>query len=146
MIKTYSEQVYTQTCNAFMTAIVDGKFPASGSFIDVADYERFVYQLKAGTLDSALTCTVQEASAVDGSPSSISGATVTVGTTDDNEMFLIEVETRRLTKTGKRYVTLDITGAAGGNDYLSITFLGINPGVTPVTQPATTNTPAIVAG
>lgn len=146
MIKTFGEEVYVLTCNAFNTAIVDGKFPASGSFIDVSQYERFAFVIKAGTLTSALTCTVQEATAVNGTPASITGAVQVVGATDDNEMFMIEVETRKLTKTGYRYVTLDVAGAAGGDDFLDIIFLGINPEEKPVTQPATTNTPVIVAG
>ena len=146
MIKTFSEELYILGCNTHTTAIVDGKFPASGSFIDVTDFERFAFVVDAGSLDSALTLQVEEATAVDGSPTDITSATATVGTGDDGETFIIEVETRKLTLTGKRYITLDVTGAAGGNDYLSIMFYGINPGTVPVTQPTGTNTPVIVAG
>jgi hypothetical protein len=146
MIKTFSEDVYVLGCNTHTTAIVDGKFPASGSFIDVSDFERFVFVVDAGSLDSALTLQVEEATDADGTPTDISGATATVGATDDGETFIIEVETRKMTLTGKRYVTLDVTGAAGSNDYLSIMFYGINPGSKPVTQPSGTNTPVIVAG
>lgn len=145
MITTYQEEVYVKNCNAFSTAITDGKFPASGSFIDVSDYERFAFQVVAGGLDSALTLQVEEADAADGTPTDISGATDVVGTGDDNGVFVIEVETRKMTLTGKRYVTLDVTGAGGSNDYLSIVFLGINPGAKPVTQPATTYS-TLVAG
>jgi hypothetical protein len=146
MIKTFSEDVYVLGCNTHTTAIADGKFPASGSFIDVSDFERFVFVVDAGSLDSALTLQVEEATAADGTPTDITGATATVGATDDGETFIIEVETRRMTLTGKRYVTLDVTGAAGGNDYLSIMFYGLNKGSLPVTQPSGTNTPVIIAG
>lgn len=143
MITTFSEQVYVKACNTPSTAIVDGKFPASGSFIDVSDYERFAFLIIAGGSDTALTCQVEEADAVNGTPTDITGAVQTVGATDDGEPFLIEVETRKMTLTGKRYVTLDVTGQAGSNDTLAIIFLGINPGVAPVTQ---TNTAVIIAG
>lgn len=146
MITTFLEQVYIEKCNNFNTAIVDGKFPASASFINVSDYERFVFLIHAGTLNSALTCTVQESLTADGTPASISGASCVVGATDDNEVFMIEVETRKLTKTGYNFVTLDVAGAAGGDDYLDIVFLGVNPGSEPVVNPATTNTAVIVTG
>jgi hypothetical protein len=147
MITTLAEQVYFKTCNNFNTAIADGEFPASGSYIDVADFERFVFVIRAGTLDSAMTCIVQQATAVNGTAKDVSGATVTVGATDDNELWVIEVETRKLDiSNAYRYVTLDVTGAAGSNDYLDIVFLGINPGSAPVTQPTGTNTPVMVMG
>lgn len=146
MIVTFAEQVYVQGCNNFSTAIADGKFPASAAFIDVSDYERFAFLVKAGALNSALTCKVQQATAANGTPKDVTGATVTVGATDDNDTYLIEVETRRLDIANDyRFVTLDVAGQADSDDYLAILFLGLNPGVAPVTQHATTNT-VIVAG
>lgn len=145
LLTTFGEQVYGLGCNNFGTAIADGKFPASGSFVNVADFERFVFVIRAGALTSALTCKVQAATAADGTPADVSGATVVVGATDDNKLFVIEVETRKLVAAGQ-YVTLDVAGAAGSDDFLDIILLGINPGSAPVTQPATTVTPVIVAG
>lgn len=146
-LSTFWEQVAAQICNAgFGTAIVDGQFPASGSYIDVSRYARFMFLIRAGTLDSALTCTVKAASTTSGTLHTVTGATVTVGATDDNKIFLIEVETRKLLGTaGDRYVTLDVAGAAGGNDFLDIIFLGFGADA-PVTQPTNTSTPVIVAG
>lgn len=141
-IATLIEQAYVLSCNNFNTAITDGDFPASGSYIPVHDYERIAFLVRAGTLDSALTCKVQESTSTSATPSDVSGATFTVGATDDNDVFLLEIETRKLTKP---YVTLDVAGAAGGNDYLDIMFIGFNVGAQPVTQPATTNT-TLVAG
>lgn len=146
-ITTLFEQVYFSPCNNFNTAIVDGSFPASGSFIEVGKYDRFVFEIRAGTLDSALTCQVQQATSASGTPKDVTGAVVTVGATDDNQLFLIEVETRKLDiNNSYNYVTLSVSGAAGGNDYLDIVFFGVNPGKLPVTQPTTVSTPAIVAG
>ena len=145
-IVTFAEQVKVQGCNAFSTALADGKFPASGSFIDVSDFERFAFVVKAGALNSALTVKVQQATAANGTPKDVSSATASIAATDDDDTFIIEVETRKLDLNNDyRFVTLDLAGAAGSDDYADIIFLGINPGVTPVTQPATTNK-VIVAG
>jgi hypothetical protein len=145
-IQTFVEQVKVQGCNAMSTAIADGKFPASASFIDVADFERFAFVVKAGALDSALTLQVEQATAANGTPKDVDGATLTIGTGDDNDTYVIEVETRKLDIANDyRYVTLDVTGQAGSDDFAAILFLGMNPGSAPVTQPATTNT-VVVAG
>ena len=149
MIKTLSEDVYIQPANNFNTAITDGNFPASASYIDVAQFERFAFAVRAGTLDSALTLQVKQDTdeTETASIKNITGATATIGTGDDNEFVTIEVETRKLDLNNSfRYVTLAVSGAAGSNDYLDILFLGINPDVKPVTQPATYSQAVIVAG
>ena len=149
MIKTFSEQVYVNPANNFNTAITDGNFPASASYIDVAQFEKFVFAIRPGTLDSALTCQVkQDTSATETAGiKNITGAVVVVGTTDDNEFVTIEVEVRKLDiNNGFRYVTLAVSGAAGGNDYLDILFIGLNPDAVPVTQPAAYSSAVIVAG
>src|SRR5690606_38026413 len=107
-----------------------------------SDFERFAFLIRVGTLTSALTCKVQQATADDGTAKDITNATATVAADDDNETYLIEVETRRLDRNNDySYVTLDVSGAAGSDDYLDIVFLGINPHQAPVTQPSGTNTP-----
>lgn len=149
MIKTFSEDVYVQPANNFNTAITDGNFPASGSYIDVAQFDRFVFAIRAGTLDSALTCQVmQDTSATETAGiKAITGAVVIVGTSDDNEFVTVEVETRKLDLNNDfRYVTLAVSGAAGGNDYLDVQFIGLNPDVKPVTQPAAYSQAVIIAG
>jgi hypothetical protein len=150
MIKTLTEQVYFQTCNNFNTAIADGEFPASGSYIDVGDYERFAFIIRAGTLNSALTVQVQQAAAIDSTAKDITGAVTTVaasGDDGDNSLHIIEVETRRLDlNNGYNFVTLDITGAAGSDDYADILFVGINPHQAPVTQTADTTVTVFVGG
>lgn len=144
MIKTLTEQVYFKACNTPSTVIADGEFPASGSYIDVSDYERFAFLVVAGGSDTALTCQVQQAASIDSTAKDITGAVQTISATGDGSIYLIEVETRRLDlNNGYNYVTLDVTGQSGSNDTLAIIFAGINPGVAPVTQ---TNTAVIVAG
>jgi len=142
MIKTLTEQVYFKGCNTPSTAIVDGNFPASGSFIDVSDCERFGFIVHAGGSDTALTCQVQQAATINGTEKDVTGAVQTISATGDGTVYLIEVETRKLDlNNGYNFVTLDVTGATG-NDYLGIVFWSI-PRVAPVTQ---TNTAIIVAG
>ena len=131
------ENVYVQKANNFNTAIADGDFPASGSYIDVSDFTHFAFLILVGTLDSALVCKVQQATAADGATSDVSGATLTVAADDDNEWKSIEVEAAKLNIANDyHFVTLDVAGAAGSNDYLCIVFQGWNARHAPVTQPA----------
>lgn len=144
---TFDDSVYVQKVNAFNTAIVDGNFPASGSYIDVSAFERFVFLIAAGTLDSALTCKVQQAATINGTAKDVSGATVTVGATDDDKWASIEVQGAKLDiNNGYNYVTLNVAGAAGSNDYLCILFLGMYPSAQPVTQHASYVSAVVVAG
>lgn len=131
-----SKNVKYELANNFNTAIADGSFPASASFYDVADYAWFYFIVKAGTLDSALTCQVQQAATASGSLTDITGAVDIVGTGDDDKLFVIGVEVKVMTQ-GQRFVTLTISGAAGSNDYLDILFVGVRPDHAPVTQEST---------
>jgi hypothetical protein len=143
------DAVYINPCNNFNTAIVDGVFPASTLFIDVSNFTHFAFLVKVGTLNSALTLQVhQDTSATQtASVKDITGATLVVGAGDGDELKSIEVEAARLDIANNfRYVTLDITGAAGGDDYLSILFLGWNARRTPVTQPAAYSEAVVIAG
>jgi hypothetical protein len=115
-------------------ALTVAKYPVSGSFIDVSNYERFAFLVLAGALDTATTVKVQQATAVNGTPKDITSATLTIADTGDDKWYLIEVETRKLDiNNDYRYVTLDVAGPTG-NDYGAIVFFGFNPGSMPVTQ------------
>ena len=143
------ENVYVNKVNNLATAIADGNFPASVSYIDVADFTHFAFLIEAGSLDSALTCQVrQDTSATEtASIKDVTGAVTIVGTGDDNEWMVIEVESAKLDiANGFRYVTLAVSGAAGGNDYLCITFLGFPMRHMPATQPAGFSAHVLVAG
>jgi len=130
----FSEAVKIQQLNV-EDAVTEASFPASGAFIDVAEYERFAFLVQAGALNSALVFNVQQASAVNGALKDVTGATVTVPANGDDKWYLIEVQTNKLDiNNDYRYVTLTSTGAAGGDDYAAITFFGVNPGSKPVTQ------------
>jgi hypothetical protein len=117
-------------------AMTVAEHPASGSFIDVAKFERFAFLVGAGALDSATTLQVHQATAVDGATKDVTGATLVIAADGDDKWYLIEVQTNKLDiNNDYHFVTLDITGPAGGNDYGCIWFFGFNPGLKPVTQP-----------
>ncbi len=145
----FAKNNYFTSLNNFNTAIVDGKFPVSGSFIPAQPYLWFLFIVRAGTLDSALTVQLQQDTGVTQTASikAITGAVVTVGAGDDDELFYIEIKVRDALDIGNDFshLTLDITGAAGGNDYLDILYVGRQAKTMPVTQPATT-TGVVVAG
>ena len=130
---------YRNSVNAFGTAIVDGNFPATTLFEDTTEYVHFRFYIKAGVLDSAMTCQVMQDTSrtVTGAIKAVTGAVVVVGATQDGEQFIIEVETARLDiQNNFRFVTLAVSGAAAGDDFLSIDFEGGIARRAPVTQPA----------
>jgi hypothetical protein len=137
-IRGLRDDVYVLLLNT-EDALAVAKYPASASFIDVSNWNRFAFLIGAGALTTATVCQVQQDTSATQTAGikNVTGATVTIGTGDDDEAFVIEVETSRLdVKNGFRYVTLDITGPAGGDDYGAIFFLGLEPRHLPVTQPA----------
>ena len=129
-----------------LTALSAAKYPASASFIDVSDFDRFAFLIGLDVVADALDFQVQQADAVDGTPKDITGAAKTdTLATDDQKYILIEVETRRLDiNNGYHFVTLDVSGIAGTNN-ACIVFFGL-PKVVPVTQPASYLAHVIVAG
>lgn len=139
---------FVQGINDFNTGIVAGKFPASASFISVAPYPYFAFLIRVGTLNSELTCQVQQDTSATQTAGvkNITGAVVTVEATDDNQLFYIEVESRVMDiQNSFLYVTLNVTGAAGADDYLDIIFLGLQNKSMPVTAHANTSG-VLVAG
>jgi hypothetical protein len=110
-------------------------YPASGAFIDVSGFSKFVFLIGAGALDSALTFQVQQAAAINGTPKDVTGAVVIVAATDDDKWASVCVQCSKLDiNNDYRFVTLKATGAAGGNDYAAIFFFGVDPSEKPVTQ------------
>lgn len=128
-----------QFVNEFGTAIVDGNFPASGSYIEVGEFQEFAYLVKYGTLDSELTAQVrQDTSATEtASIKDITSAVITIAAGDDGKWATIDVETARLDGNNLfHFVTLAVSGAGGANDFLDIAFLGWGARTRPVTQVA----------
>lgn len=133
---------YILTCNAPGTALnADPQyFPPSGSFIDMFDYSRGVFLVKVGTLDSALVGEIfQDTSAASTALKALGTALdtdMTIADNDDQEVYVWEFTQEMMDLNNDfRYVTLKVTGAAGGNDYLDVIFIGVKKGKIPVTQP-----------
>jgi len=148
--RTFSENAYVLKCNNFNTGLVAAeRLPASGSFLPVHNYDGFVFLIGMGTLDSATTFTVYQDKGVTETSDIkvITGAVAIVADDDDNQWVSIEVAQERLDiANGFTHVTLVPSGAAGGNDYGCIFFIGLNPREVPVTQPANYSQKIVVAG
>lgn len=128
--------------NNFNTAITDGKFPASGSFINAQPHAWWTFLFRVGTLNSALTIQLQQDTSATqtGDIKNVSGAVsvLTIAADDDDELQYIEFEVKAaLDLDGFTHFTLDISGAGGGDDYLDIILLGHHAKTAPVTQGAT---------
>ena len=128
--------------NNFNTGIVDGKFPASGSFIPAQPWLYITFLIRVGTLNSALTIQLQQDTSATQTANikNALGATsaIVIAADDDDELQYIEVECRAaLDLDGFTHFTLDITGAAGGDDYLDLIWIGHHAKTKPVTQVAT---------
>ena len=125
------------------------RLPASGSFIDVSNFERFAFLVGAGALANALTLKVEQdtSETVTASVKDVTGATVSVLATGDDKWYLVEVQTAHLdTNNDFHFVTLNVAGAGAGTDFGSVWFFGINPKTFPVTQPATRGGAVAVVG
>lgn len=122
------ETVYFKLLNPGEDALVDATlYPASTAFIDVSGYLRFGFLVPAGGLDSATTLQVQQdTSATSTALKDITGATVVIGATGDDNVYGIEVHRDMLDNAnGFKYVTLEVTGPAAGNDYGAVVFWAI---------------------
>lgn len=148
-MKEFAKNRQFQLINDFNTAIADGKFPVSGSFVAANPHLWWVFLVKIGTLDSALTLQVYQDTGVTQTASVkvITGATVVIAADDDNELAIIEFCVKDAMDVGNDFshFSLDISGAAGSNDYLDILLLGCHAKSMPVTHPATV-TKVVVAG
>jgi hypothetical protein len=143
----FSEAVVIKQLNT-NAAVTVAKLPASTAFIDVSEFNRFAFLIGAGALNSALTFQVQQDTSATATAAikDITGAVVVVPADGDDKWSLIEVQTDHLDINNDfRFVTLNNTGAAAGDDYAAIYFLGFGAKV-PVTQGADKGTIVTVAG
>lgn len=140
------EDLYFQLIEAGLTALSAAKYPASGSFIDVSDMDRFAFYIAMDVIADALDFKVQQATAANGTPKDITGAAKTdIVDTNDQKQVLIEVQVNKMDiNNDYRYVTLDVSGIAGTNN-ASIFFIGV-PKSKPVSQHADMLEHVIVAG
>ena len=120
-------------------------YPASGSFISVRGLHRFAFLIGVGTIDSILTCKIQQADAIDGTPKDITDAVIVIPADGDDKWYIVEREVGHLDmNNGYDHVLLDVAGATG-NDNAAVFFLGYGARV-PVTQGADYGARVVVVG
>ncbi len=118
--------------------LADAYYPASGSFIDMAGYQRIVFLIGLDTIVTPDFEVYQDTSATaTAGIKAVSGAAKTdVVTGDDGKWMTIEVDASKLDINNSfRYVTLKVSGT-GGADNAAIFALRYAAGEEPVTQPA----------
>ncbi len=134
----FENDVYVQKCNNFGTAVAAAdRLPASGSFIDMDQYDHGVFLIGIGAIDTATTLAVYEDTAATETADiqAISGVSQALAGDEDNKFLTIEFNVNQMDRTdGYRYVTLVSSGGAGSNDYLSVWFLGFKARKRPVTK------------
>lgn len=121
------------------TAIAAAKYPASTGFLSLVGFESFVVEIIAHDLTSAITVQVQQDTSATQTTGikNITGAVVTIPADGDDKIYTIEVQVNELDiNNGYKYITLDVTGAAGSDDYLTMQVILRNPTKMPVTQDA----------
>lgn len=118
------------------TALAAAKYPASGAFVDVLGARWVTILVHLGTVHASDTpaLQVQEATAINGTPASISGLLCEVAANDDGEFVVFHIDPTYMTD-GYRYLTLDVSDVANGS-FGDITYL-LYMDQQPATQPAT---------
>lgn len=117
--------------------LVDGKYPTSGNFKDMRGVHRFAVIGIVNAVGSATTIQVQQATAANGVPKNITDAVhvIPADGSEDGKWFCIEVDTARMDSNNDyKYVTVDVSGAAGGNDTVTLLLLEFAGSKMPVTQ------------
>lgn len=149
MLNTYFEQVYREQVLDPQDNTGNGAATVPASYIDVSDFERFVFEIELGNNDGTLDAQVVQATDAAGTGSkNVAGAVITqLGATDDNKQVSIEVQTAHLDINNDfHFVAITLTEAGSTAQLLSCVFKGVNPGIAPVTQPVAYSQQVIVAG
>ena len=115
LIRRLSENLFIQQC-IVEGSIVDGTYPSSSTYIDVAGYQRFAFLIAAGDSDdTAVTAQVVQATAAAGTGSkNITGAAITgtslAGSSSDDRWCMIEVDNEHLDIAGAMVINLPKKG------------------------------------
>lgn len=135
--RNFFKSVKTHVISGGKTALTDATlYPTSGNFLDVAGFDH-VAILFYMDLVATPDFTVQQATAVNGTPKDIAGAAKTdIVTGDDGKWFSIEFPVSALdVANGYRYITV-LVAAGSGTDFANITVMLYRARELPVTQPA----------
>lgn len=131
----FSEAVKVQILNDG-DALSVAKYPASASFINVDGVHRFAILGVVNSVNSETTLKVQQAKTVNGTPKDITDAVhvIPADGSEDGEWFIIEVDPAHMDMNNDyKFVTVDVSGAAGSNDTVTLLYLAFGEKV-PVTQ------------
>lgn len=146
-ITSLNEQVFIQNVIPPESGVTTQTSPSS--YIDVKDFERFVFLISAGALGASATVDAQVVQATDSSGTgskNITGAAITQLTdTDDDKFVTIEVQSDQLDIANDfDHVSLTLTVANTAD--LEVIFMGLNARHVPVTQPSGYDEAVQVAG
>ena len=119
------------------TALANGNYPASGSYIDVSGYEYVNVHVQLGTIADALTFEVKQTDATNGTLDTISTtlAKKTIATTDDGQNLNFYIQTANL--ADDHHFISTVVGAVSGNNYAAINYFLGGARHMPVTQATT---------
>ena len=149
MLNTFQEEVYIQKVLDPVDNTGAGAATVPATYIDVSDFERFVFLLSIGNMTGTLDMQVVQAQDGAGTGSkNIANAVITqLGASDDNKQVLVEVEVRKLDiNNGFHFVAITLTEAGSSAQLADAFFFGINPGNAPVTQHADVAETVFVGG
>ena len=113
------------------------KYPTSGNFKDMRGVHRFAVLGIVNAVDTATVVQIQQAATVDGSPKDITGAVFTIPAdgSANGKLFIIEVEVSHMDSNNDyKFITVDVSGASGGNDTVTLLLLEFAGKKVPVTQ------------
>lgn len=119
------------------TALSVAKYPTSGNFKHIGGKKRFGVMGIVNAVNTATVIQVQQATAANGTPKNIDGAVKTIAAdgSDDGKWFIIEVDTAKMDiNNDYQYITVDVSGAAGSNDLVTLLLLEFAGDKIPVTQ------------
>lgn len=136
-IRRVSEHLYFKLILPPTANPTDGSFPASGSYINVADWARFAILIAVGaTDDTAVTAQVVQATDANATgKKNITGAALTgtaLAGANDNKFSIIEVDQEKLDINNDfNFVSVDIAATGGTATAMCAYFIGIEPRVKP---------------
>jgi hypothetical protein len=117
------------------TALADGNYPASGSYIDVSGYKTVDILIHLGTLANTVSFTVKESDSASGTLDSINATNCvhTVATDDDGQFVAFHIEVDKLS-TDHHFLSVVVASAGSTTDYADIVFLLNGASPKPVSQ------------
>jgi hypothetical protein len=117
------------------TALANGNYPASGSYVDLTGYEWVNISVALGTIADALTFEIKQTDGTAGATLDTISTTLakkTIATLDDGQNLNFYIQTANLA-TDHHFITC-VVGAVSGNNYAAIQYFLGGARVQPVTQ------------